>query len=157
VHLPHLTAFDPQPLIFLTACVYNRRSVLANAASHTTLRAIWSRSAAIDGWYVGSYLLMPDHVHLFAQPIREAKSLADWCKAWKSISSRAIAPAQRIEPPVWQAEYFDHFIRSNASYREKWEYVRQNPVRNGLVSGREIWPFQGTIHHLDFRARYPAG
>ena len=30
--------------------------------------------------------------------------------------------------------FFDHLIRHSESYSEKWEYVRQNPVRAGLVN-----------------------
>jgi len=40
---------------------------------------------------------------------------------------------------------FDHLIRSTESYVQKWDYVRENPVRAGLVSRREDWPFQGEI------------
>jgi len=31
------------------------------------------------------------------------------------------------------------------SYSEKWNYTVQNPVRAGLVSNAEEWPFQGEI------------
>ncbi len=37
--------------------------------------------------------------------------------------------------PWWQERFFDHVLRSAESYREKGEYVQQNPVRAGL--GRE--------------------
>ena len=36
--------------------------------------------------------------------------------------------------PLWQSEFFDHVIRSADSYTEKWNYVRENPVRAGLVA-----------------------
>jgi hypothetical protein len=32
------------------------------------------------------------------------------------------------------SEFFDHLLRSNESYSEKWNYVFDNPVRAGLVS-----------------------
>jgi REP element-mobilizing transposase RayT len=93
---------------------------------------------------------MPDHVHLFARPAMDATPLAAWIKAWKSITARQIAAARQIAPPLWQPDYFDHFIRSAASYSEKWEYVRNNPVRAGLVRAPEDWPWQGMIHDLSF-------
>jgi REP element-mobilizing transposase RayT len=49
---------------------------------------------------------------------------------------------------VWQREFFDHVLRSEESYAEKWEYMRQNPVRAGLTPRAEDWPFQGEIHPL---------
>ncbi len=93
---------------------------------------------------------MPDHVHLFARPARDAKSRAEWVKARKSVSSRQIAQALAIDPPIWQRDYFDHFLRSAASYSEKWDYVWHNPVRAGLVARPDDWPWQGVIHDLTF-------
>ena len=36
--------------------------------------------------------------------------------------------------------FFDHVIRSEESYEQKWVYVRDNPVRAGLVRSAEDWP-----------------
>jgi putative transposase len=49
---------------------------------------------------------------------------------------------------VWQRGFFDHVLRSEESYAQKWEYVRQNPVRAGLTARVEDWLFQGEIHSL---------
>lgn len=50
---------------------------------------------------------------------------------------------------LWQEGLFDHIIRHSESYREKWEYVWQNPVRAGLVKNAEEWPYQGEISVID--------
>lgn len=34
---------------------------------------------------------------------------------------------------LWQREFFDHVLRSVESYGQKWDYVKENPVRAGLV------------------------
>jgi hypothetical protein len=47
-----------------------------------------------------------------------------------------------------QEEFFDHILRSGESYSQKWDYVRENPVRAGLVSTFEDWPWQGEIEAL---------
>jgi hypothetical protein len=46
---------------------------------------------------------------------------------------------------IWQTGFFDHVLRHNESYSQKWEYVRQNPVRKGFVSRPEDWPYRGEI------------
>jgi len=94
---------------------------------------------------------MPDHVHFFAQPGSSAKPLSDWMKSWKSISSRRIVTACKVPAPVWQADYFDHFVRSLDAYREKWAYVQNNPVRKELCTQLGEWPYQGTIHDLFYK------
>jgi len=62
----------------------------------------------------------------------------------KTVSTAAKAGTTR----VWQREFFDHVLRSEESYAEKWEYMRQNPVRAGLAMSAEDWPFQGEVHPL---------
>ena len=76
--------------------------------------------------------------------------MAKWVQMWKGVSSRRIAKASEILPPIWQAEYFDRYLRSGESYSEKWDYVEQNAVRAGLVGRVEDWPFRGIIHDLMF-------
>ncbi|HWA86961.1 MAG TPA: transposase [Opitutus sp.] len=150
MRLPHLRPFAHDPLYFLTACTDNRRPVLSAARACAILRDVWTRSAEIDGWFVGRFVLMPDHVHFFARPARDAKSCAQWMKTWKSVSARRITAALGLSPPIWQPDYFDHFVRSAEAYSEKWDYVWHNPVRQGFVSRPEDWPWQGVIHDLQF-------
>jgi hypothetical protein len=47
------------------------------------------------------------------------------------------------------AGFFDHLLRNRESYDEKWEYVRNNPPRAGLVKFRDDWPYQGEIASID--------
>jgi hypothetical protein len=50
---------------------------------------------------------------------------------------------------VWQEGFFDHLLRTNNSYSQKWNYVRENPVRAGLVKSAADWPYQGEIVYID--------
>src|SRR4030095_9854688 len=54
--------------------------------------------------------------------------------------------------PSLAERFFDHLIRHGESYSEKWEYVRQNPVRAGLVHQADDWPWQGEIVRLEARS-----
>ena len=53
-----------------------------------------------------------------------------------------------LEPPLWQPEFFDHLLRSEESYTKKWNYVRDNPVREKLVERADDWPFSGCVEVL---------
>jgi REP element-mobilizing transposase RayT len=91
---------------------------------------------------------MPDHVHLFAAPSsRDAKQLSDFIGGWKNWTQGRVR--ESVLPSfAWQREFFDHLMRSSESYADKWEYVRLNPVRAGLVARPEDWPYQGEINAL---------
>jgi REP element-mobilizing transposase RayT len=50
---------------FLTVCTHNRARWLASEVNHQLLVWIWTIAAK---WLVGHYVLLPDHLHLFAAP-----------------------------------------------------------------------------------------
>src|SRR4029077_13534604 len=50
---------------------------------------------------------------------------------------------------LWQPGFFDHVLRNDESYSQKWEYVRENPVRAGLVVRADEWPYQGELVVID--------
>ncbi len=67
---------------------------------------------------------------------------------WKSVSSRQLAAALNIAPPIWQPEYFDRYLRSRENYAQKWSYVEQNALRAGLIKEGEEWLHRGSIFDL---------
>lgn len=148
--LPHLSPFEHQPIVFLTTVTFDRRAILACEIAHDILRTLWSRAPTIDGWTVGRYVLMPDHIHLFARASHDAKPLAQWMQSWKSLSSRRLTAGLRVASPIWQRDYFDRFLCSADNYREKWNYVAENPVRKGLVQATAEWRWQGVLEDLSF-------
>jgi hypothetical protein len=58
---------------------------------------------------------------------------------------RSSLPAREL----WQPGFFDHVLRSDESYAEKWQDVLENPVRAGLVREMEEWPHQREIVLID--------
>lgn len=91
---------------------------------------------------------MPDHFHLFVAFQPGTMTLSEWMKSLKNSLSKALRAMGRAGPH-WQDGFFDHVLRSSESYEQKWLYVRENPVRAGLVSRAEDWPYQGQIHSLE--------
>jgi hypothetical protein len=68
----------------------------------------------------------------------------NWVRFWKS-RFRRLTPGTSW---LWQTDHWDTRLRRTESYDAKWEYVRQNPVRAGLVTHEDDWPYQGVIHEL---------
>ena len=147
-HLAHLPAFGSQPIVFLTATTDSRQRLLDNTTAHGILHNLWETSTERNGWFVGDYVLMPEHIHLFVRASQTAIPMREWIKLWKSMSARELCQQGLATAPVWQADYFDRYLRTAESYAEKWAYVRDNPVRAGLVKTAEEWPYQGRIHVL---------
>jgi REP element-mobilizing transposase RayT len=91
---------------------------------------------------------MPDHVHFFSSSVDSTRSLWDFMQRWKQWTSKRIIHEVGLEGPVWQAEFFDDLLRSSESYEQKWNYVRENPVRAGLVAVAGDWSWQGEVEGL---------
>jgi REP element-mobilizing transposase RayT len=108
----------------------------------------WCSARTRHGWAIGRYVIMPDHVHFFCAPELDAKRLPTFVGSWKEWTSKAIKHQLRLTPPVWQEEFFDHVLRSSEGYSEKWNYVRNNPVRHGFVADADDWPWRGQIEEL---------
>ena len=54
-------------------------------------------------------------------------------------------------PPMhhlFQMQCWDTQLRRSDSYAQKWEYVRNNPVRKGLCGNADDWPYQGELNVL---------
>ena len=135
-------SYDP-PLWFVTLNTYRRRRFLANSSVQNALTH-FAEKGELVGIGVGRYVIMPDHVHLFVRGNLDF-SLRQWVRLLKRKLSTEIVAA----PPHWQHGFFDHLIRHSESYAQKWEYIRQNPVRAGLVSNSDQWPWQGEIVRLE--------
>jgi putative transposase len=136
------------PICFVTTCTHNRKAFLTRDEVAKILIDEWRAAHDRHGWAVGRYVVMPDHVHFFCRSELGAKPLSQFIGFWKSYTSRRIrALSQPRSAPaattLWQREFFDHLLRSNESYAEKWNYVRENPVRAGLVESANDWPYAG--------------
>src|SRR5438445_6080852 len=77
----------------------------------------------------------------------ESITVSAWMKSLKNAISKTLRNAT-FHGPHWQKGFFDHVIRSQEFYDQKWFYVRDNPVRAGLVQSAEDWPYTGQICNL---------
>jgi REP element-mobilizing transposase RayT len=86
-------------------------------------------------------VIMPDHTHLLFTALRDpggwTYALPEILRAIKGASARSINKLCNSKGPLWQDESFDHVLRGNKSLLETVEYIRQNPVRKGLVEKPE--------------------
>ena len=131
------------PIYFLTACLEGRRHLLDNPGSHEVFRRFGQRAGDL-GVLVGRYVLMPDHLHFFVWFPETGPDLSLWMKSLKNSLSKHWR-ANSISAPHWQKGFFDHVIRNPESHEQKWDYVVRNPVRAGLVTRPEDWPYAGCL------------
>jgi putative transposase len=140
--------YTESPIYYITACTHARRPILARADVHDSFIR-YGLGACECGVTVGRYVIMPDHIHMFVGFATGSISLSDWMKSFKNAISKTLKAAT-FRPPHWQKGFFDHVIRSAESYDRQWLYVRNNPVRAGLVRLAEDWPYAGELFELRY-------
>ena len=143
-----LLYFSVRPFYFVTFNTHERLPLLAQNEVHETLRSFCVRAEERDV-AVGRYVIMPDHIHLFVAMPAMGITLSEWIHALRTVIGKELLRLGH-QKPHWQEGFFDHVLRSAESYSQKWDYVRMNPVRAGLVQHPEDWPYQGEIITIPF-------
>jgi putative transposase len=135
--------YTHNPLYFVTCCTYRRRPLLANDRIHNAFIEFAARGQNERGVAVGRDVILPDHLHFFVA-LPQDLTLGQWVGTLKRMLGKKIERSGSRDP-VWRRGFFDHVLRSAESYSEKWDYVRQNPIRAGLVKNVDGWPYAGEI------------
>ena len=84
-------------------------------------------------WFIRLFLMMPDHLHMLVS-FPPTRSMMQVLSSWKGYHAKKNGIR-------WQRDFFEHRLRSNESDVEKASYIRNNPVRAGLISKAEDWPY----------------
>ena len=121
-------------LYFFTLCVHEREKAnLLIAEVAKVILAAAEHYHLSQQWHVRLFLLMPDHLHaLISFPADE--SIQECWRSWKRYTAKQTGV-------VWQRNVFEHRIRSAESGEVKANYIRENPVRKGLVADTKLWPW----------------
>ena len=160
-HPSHNSVFEQgfrSTILFVTVCADGRKPILANEWMLKNILDSWENA---QNWHVGRYVIMPDHIHFFCAPAKfPVPDFHRWMKYWKRLAQQAFAAREDTRPPaaaedsrppvvkLWQDGCWDTQMRTGAQYEEKWEYVRNNPVRKGLIANADDWLYQGVVHYL---------
>ena len=134
---------DQPTIVSVTVCTKNRKRWLANESVHKLLVDVWVKA---DLWLVGRYVIMPDHIHLFAVENGNVP-FDNWVRYWKSQFTKRHGNKDHR----WQIDHWDRRVRSPLGYEDAWNYIYWNPVRAGLVSEPDQWPFSGMIYDLRWK------
>ena len=72
-----------------------------------------------------AYVIMPNHVHVLME-LDAYDDLPKILHSWKSFTAKAINRKLGGVGTVWQRDYFDRIVRSDAHYRHCLDYLKKN-------------------------------
>ncbi len=81
---------------------------------------------------------MPNHWHALVVSRTDCThTLGEILKRVKGRTGKSIRASLGNSGAVWQREWFDRWMRSDAEWSKTVAYIRNNPVKAGIVSA---WP-----------------
>jgi putative transposase len=95
-------------------------------------------------WEVYEYTIMPSHLHIFCSVGSQSlKATMEEFKRW--TGHQALKILKQETDRFWQDEWFDHWSRSDEQDDRIVDYIRNNPVKAGLTSDYQNWPYRSEV------------
>ena len=88
-------------------------------------------------WKMFEYVIMGNHIHLFCE--FGAKGMKWVMEDFKRWTGHRAAKMMSFKNRFWQREWFDHWSRSDDQDDRIVDYIRNNPVKAGLVNSWPEW------------------
>ena len=146
-------SFVPGGSCFFTVNLADRSSRLLT--DHTDLLRTAFRYAHVRHAFIDAIVILPDHLHaIWSLPEGDADFATRW-RHVKATFSRALPTCERIsecrlrkgERGIWQRRYWEHTLRDERDFSRHVDYIHFNPVKHGLVTRVEDWPYS-SFHQM---------
>ncbi|MCG8602121.1 MAG: hypothetical protein MI807_18400 [Verrucomicrobiales bacterium] len=146
-HLPRLDegAYRGYAIVHWNFSIKDRQTGWLDAEFHFHFREVLLHSLGRQGALCAGYCLMPDHAHLLLLGVDEK---CDQREAIRFLRKHTQSDLRRRNCE-WQKQPYDNVLREKDRQRFSFEkiagYIRENPVRAGLVSNWVDWSYTGSM------------
>jgi len=137
-----LTNFDyseDRP-IHVTVCADNKEEIFDSELNARIVVNELLKTAKDLRFRILCYCLMPDHLHVIVSPGESNLSLSKFLNIFKGRTTAVFRQRKDLKK-IWQRSAFDHVIRTEENLKEVIEYIRNNPVRKGIVENADDYPY----------------
>ncbi len=168
---------------FFTVVTGNRNPVLVHEPIRQALREAIQQVREDLPFAIDAWVLLPDHMHcIWTLPEGDNAYGKRW-SIIKRLVSKTVAGAtgsplpadpeqyskvgcamrtvlltrsqqKRRESGFWQRRFWEHLIRDTNDLRRHLDYIHFNPVKHGLVSRVDDWPYS-SFHQYVKEGMYP--
>jgi putative transposase len=141
----------PGATYFFTIVTFQRQSIFHDAIAVEVLRSAFRDVMVRMPFQIDAIVVLPEHIHcLWTLPEGDA----DFSTRWRLIKGnftqncpveyqqvRSMARLRKGEKAVWQRRFWEHKIRDEIDFANHYDYIHFNPVRHGLVTRPQDWPY----------------
>ena len=85
---------------------------------------------------------MPDHMHILVEGNNQEANVLEFVRIFKIRTAFEFRKDRKR--PLWEKSFHDHVLRRADALEDVACYIWSNPVRKGLCSSPEEFPFSGS-------------
>ncbi len=161
----------PGHLYFVTTTVVGRRKILTEPPIAGIIVESLGYLRKEGRVKLFSYVIMPDHLHLILLPLQKdekEQTISDVMRDFKKFTSKRIVGYLKKtgrtvlldffsgsarghkgqQYKVWQDGFFDENVFTQNFLNQKIQYIHYNPVRKGMVTEPEDYPFSSATNFV---------
>jgi putative transposase len=128
----------------------NRAAIVATPADYRFLLDLLSNTAHQFDVAIHAYVLMSNHFHLLATP-HTVDGLPKMMQAVGRTYVRYFNRVQQRTGTLWEGRYKSTVIQTDRYLLTCMAYIDLNPVRAGLVTLPQDYPWSSHVHYLGLR------
>jgi putative transposase len=142
---------------FFTVVTYQRRKLFTEELARECLRQAIDRTRNARPFEIIAFCLLPEHLHCvwklpedsadFSTRWASVKGLfsREYCRLKDHQDQANFSRERKGEVDIWQRRFWEHQIRDEDDLQRHVDYIHYNPVKHGLVTEVQNWPWS-TYH-----------
>jgi putative transposase len=140
-HHGPLHLFVPDTIYMVTASTFKKQHIFDSLVKLQQLQNKLFEVVGAYGWELQAWALFADHYHFVAHSPEDGVSLKRLIQRFHSQSARLANQIDRLPGRRVWFQYWDNCLTYERSYYARLNYVHNNPVKHGIVSTAEEYPF----------------
>jgi putative transposase len=129
-------------LYFVTLCTYERQPLFATKKRIDAVRSQMLHTCQEKGFAIPAGVFMRDHVHLILEGLEKTSDFKRYMKRMRQMTARDFR--RDFNERLWQRGYHDRVLRNRDEMPAVIAYLCANPVKEGLASCAEDYPYLWT-------------
>jgi putative transposase len=140
---------------FVTSNAYQHRSIFQSERMARLLLDVLFDNREKKRLLLHEFVVMPNHLHLLITPAFEI-ALEKVIQFIKGGFSFRVGKELQVKFEIWQPGFTNHRIDDPADYDQHRSYIRENPVKAGLVERAELFAYSSAFPGMVLDAAPPA-
>jgi putative transposase len=146
--MPRITHIHIQEYPYLTTTVtLKREPVFADFLAADILLEAVLFGRGQQWYYLLSFVIMPDHMHLILIP--RGRNISECMKSIKGFSARKINLLLSRNGSIWQSGFYDYILDTEEKVLSRMRYIEDNPVRKGLATYPQDYSYSSAKDRAD--------